>query len=303
MVRRRDGLGPSGAPGRSRVRVAWLGAGERELFKMTNWTCGACATVNAIDDSGCMTCGQGRPAVPLVAAPPALLAGGGPAVRTDPGAVGPNDVVPPAAARSAMTPGPTAVATHRSPSGDGHWPGSRLALVALAVVAVAALAGGAIYLARSGGEAPTPHVATGRDGEAGGRRSSATGDRSPAGSTEVDPLPSTTDPAPIVTAVATTTPMTTTVPASDAVPDGSWILVLDSIPWEEGSAGALALQDAYRTQGYDTIVIDTADHPMLRQRYWAVVVNGAWPTKAEARLHCDLVGRVPGSDCYERQIR
>jgi hypothetical protein len=79
---------------------------------------------------------------------------------------------------------------------------------------------------------------------------------------------------------------------------GSWVTVLESVPYGEGLAEAEQRARAFAAG--EVFLIDTADHPEMTPGYWAVVI-GPYETEGEARDGCALAGRSPGGTCYERR--
>lgn len=108
-----------------------------------------------------------------------------------------------------------------------------------------------------------------------------------------------------------TGPSLTTIPASEStlprqslltmLPGGSWLMVLESIPYADGIDAAQSYQDEFLRSGYRTSLIDTADHPGLTPGYYAVVL-GPFSSRSMARTRCGDAGRELGGTCYDRFV-
>lgn len=109
-----------------------------------------------------------------------------------------------------------------------------------------------------------------------------------------------TEATPVPKVTATVTPSPVDRPGRAAVADGSWILVLDSLPQKSVSA-AEARSRPQDIQGNVT-VIDSSLTPGLNPGYWAIVSAEGYPSEAAARAACADFGRRPSDDCYPRRV-
>lgn len=296
---------------------------------MATWQCGGCGTINDVATAACMTCGATRldgggagtawstaPQVPVVstgrppggapvppaAPPPGSFEGRSAPVAGQQAPFAPVGAAPPPVGR--VAPGALGAAPG-GPEGPGR---SRVPLfaalagvVVLAVVVgvVVALAAGRGSKEDASGRSPSaPALDTGSEGDASGSGTDDAGSSGGASDGTPDPIDPTTS-----TREVTTTTGGASTPGAIVEPAGSYVLVLESVPYGDGIATANSLLSDLRGQGYDVQLLDTADHPLMTPGYWAVVL-GPYPSEAEARSgHCGEVGRTNGPRCYPRPTR
>ena len=94
-----------------------------------------------------------------------------------------------------------------------------------------------------------------------------------------------------------------TEPDSPNLAPGTWVTVLQSLNKRDVPlADAYAMAGQLSAQwGVDVYVFDSSVTPGMNAGYWALTLI-SFPSNDAARAACSWVGRVPGDECYGRQI-
>lgn len=88
-------------------------------------------------------------------------------------------------------------------------------------------------------------------------------------------------------------------PGAAAVPAGSYVLVLESLPKSERSA-AEALEVSASLPG--TTVVDSSATRGMTPGYWAVISGEWWSSSSAAADSCRAYGRSASGACYPRRV-